>query len=88
MAGAVQRCLQAVGIFLTGAFTGILIFMIWAERHGYLVATPSLRLALMVAIPLALIVTVIPGLLSDVVTGMNKRRTMNRRTNRSTERAP
>lgn len=72
MAKTIQRGLRALGIFLTGAFTGILIFMIWAEHQGYLAATPALRLAMMVAAPLAVMVTFIPGLLSEIVSGMKK----------------
>lgn len=72
MAETIQRGLRALGIFLSGAFTGILIFMIWAEHQGILAAKPALRLAMFVGTPLALFVTFIPGLLSEVVTGINK----------------
>ena len=72
MIATIQTILRTLGIFLTGAFMGILLFMIWTERSDFLVVKPSLKLAMMVGIPIAMMVVFIPGLLADVAAGVNK----------------
>ena len=72
MTGAIQRGLRALGIFLTGAFTGILLFMTWAEHNEHLEVKPSLYLTMMVGISIALMAVFIPGLLCDAAAGVSK----------------
>ena len=72
MKNKVSDALKVIGIFLSGGFTGILVFMIWAEHQGCLVASPSLRFEVMAGIPIAFILTIVPGLLIDMMTGVKK----------------
>jgi len=70
--GAVQFSLRALGIFLTGAFTGILLFVTWAEHNGRLEMDPAQHLMIMVGIPIALLASFIPWLLHDAAAGLRR----------------